>query len=218
MNILETARENQSDILLASTSEIYGNPAVHPQPETYFGNVNPTGPRSCYDEGKRCAETLMSDYARQYGTRIHIARIFNTYGPGLSMDDGRVISNFIMQALENKPITLFGNGQQTRSFCYVKDMVNGLIRLMNADVHDPVNLGNPHEISMRQLADEIIELTDSESTFHQMPLPEDDPPRRRPDISRAVDILDWQPRTSLTEGLRKTIQWFRQRIMEQGIG
>jgi UDP-glucuronate decarboxylase len=197
-------------ILQASTSEVYGDPAVHPQNEDYWGNVNPIGPRSCYDEGKRCAETLFFDYHRQLDLEIKVARIFNTYGPRMAADDGRVVSNFIVQALRKEPLTLFGDGSQTRSFCYVDDLVDGLIRLMESpeEITGPINLGNPSEFSMRELADLVLELTGSTSKIEYRELPEDDPTRRRPDIARAKAQLGWEPRVELREGLLKTIEYF----------
>ncbi len=209
IHTLDLARGNNARILQASTSEIYGTPLVHPQVESYWGNVNPIGIRSCYDEGKRCAETLFFDYKRQYGTEIRVARIFNTYGPGMSFQDGRVVSNFILQALTGDAITLNGDGSQTRSFCYVSDMVRGLVQLMESDIRQPVNLGNPVEISMKGLASEIISLTGSKSGISFQALPEDDPARRRPDISLAKSQLKWTPKISLEEGLNQTIRYFK---------
>jgi UDP-glucuronate decarboxylase len=210
INMLGLAKRTKAKILQASTSEVYGDPQVHPQREDYRGNVNPIGPRACYDEGKRCAETLFFDYHRQHGVKIKVARIFNTYGPRMHPNDGRVVSNFILQALQNKPITIYGDGSQTRSFCYVDDMIEGLIRLMNT--HDsftgPVNLGNPEEVSILELAETIIELTGSKSQLVFMPLPQDDPKRRCPDITLAKTVLQWEPRTPLREGLKKTIDYF----------
>lgn len=212
LNMLETARECNARILIASTSEVYGDPFVHPQPESYWGNVNPIGPRACYDEGKRCAEALATAYANQYGVEVRIARIFNTYGPRMHENDGRVVSNFIVQALAGKPLTLFGTGSQTRSFCYVSDLIEGFVRLM-ASEHgsDPVNLGNPRESSMLELAEMIKAMTGSQSEIAFMPLPVDDPVRRKPDIGRAQALLDWQPMVSLETGLSKTIKHFRGR-------
>jgi UDP-glucuronate decarboxylase len=213
LNMLEIARRMGARILQASTSEVYGDPAVHPQVESYWGNVNPTGPRACYDEGKRVAETLMSDYHRQAGVDIRIARIFNTYGPRMAENDGRVVSNFILQALKGEPITLYGTGEQTRSFCYVDDLVEGLIRLMDADgITDPVNLGNPGEFTMRQLAEMTCRLCGSNSEIEMRPLPQDDPTRRRPDISRARALLGWQPHIPLEQGLARTIADFTARL------
>ncbi|HEU5050641.1 MAG TPA: UDP-glucuronic acid decarboxylase family protein [Gemmatimonadales bacterium] len=212
LNSLENARRFGARILQASTSEVYGDPAVHPQPEAYWGNVNPVGPRACYDEGKRVAETLMSDYHRQAGVDIRIARIFNTYGPRMAENDGRVVSNFILQALRGEPLTLYGTGQQTRSFCYVDDLVEGLIRLMQAEgIHDPVNLGNPGEYTMLELAETIAWLCDTKPALVFRPLPEDDPAQRQPDITRAEELLDWRPAVQLEEGLRRTIEDFRGR-------
>lgn len=210
INMLGLAKRLKIRILLASTSEVYGNPTVHPQPETYWGNVNPIGLRACYDEGKRCAETLFFDYHRQHNVAIKIARIFNTYGPRMNFNDGRVISNFIVQALKNENITVYGNGSQTRSFCYVDDMIDGLIRLMSTsnDVKGPINLGNPKEISILELAHKIKDLTGSSSRIVFKPLPKDDPARRMPDISLARKILSWEPKISLEEGLKRTITYF----------
>jgi len=212
INMLGLAKRVRARILQASTSEIYGDPLVHPQPEEYWGNVNPIGSRSCYDEGKRIAETLMMDYHRQNKVDTRIARIFNTYGPRMLEDDGRVVSNFIVQALRGEPLTLYGEGDQTRSFCYVDDLVEALIKLMNvADVHDPVNLGNPGEFTIKQLAEEVVRICGSKSGVEYLPLPEDDPKQRRPDISRAQKLLDWNPTIPLNEGLPKTISYFKQR-------
>jgi len=210
INMLGLAKRTKAKILQASTSEVYGDPAVHPQPEEYRGSVNPIGPRACYDEGKRCAETLFFDYHRQYGVGIRVARIFNTYGPRMHPNDGRVVSNFIVQALRNEPVTIFGNGTQTRSFCYVDDLIDGLIRLMgaSAEVTGPINLGNPGEFQVRELAEMVIEMTGSRSEIVFKPLPTDDPTQRKPDISRARQELGWQPRVSLREGLEKTIAYF----------
>jgi UDP-glucuronate decarboxylase len=214
INLLGLARRVRAPILLASTSEVYGDPTVHPQHEDYWGNVNPIGPRSCYDEGKRCAETLFFDYKRQHSLEIKVVRIFNTYGPRMSPSDGRVVSNFIMQALKGDDITIFGDGTQTRAFCYVDDMVDGLMRMMRSPrgFAGPVNLGNPHELTMLEFAEKIIELTGSQSRLVYKPLPEDDPQQRCPDIGRARDNLDWQPRTSLEDGLAETIRYFRERL------
>ncbi|MGQ9485563.1 MAG: UDP-glucuronic acid decarboxylase family protein [Desulfosoma sp.] len=210
INMLGLAKRLKARILQASTSEVYGDPTVHPQTEDYRGNVNPIGPRSCYDEGKRCAETLFFDYRRQHKLSIKVARIFNTYGPRMHPNDGRVVSNFIVQALLNKPITVFGDGSQTRSFCYVDDMVDGLIRLMESpeEVTGPINLGNPDEFTIMELAQLVLELTGSKSEIRFEPLPKDDPVRRRPDITRAQQILEWAPTVPLREGLRKTIDYF----------
>lgn len=213
LNLLETARECNARILIASTSEVYGDPAEHPQRETYWGNVNPIGPRACYDEGKRCAEALAVSYAQQYGVQVRIVRIFNTYGPRLHQADGRVVSNFIVQAVKGEPITVFGDGKQTRSFCYVSDLVEGFVRLM-ASEHGtaPVNIGNPRESTMLELVSVIKELTGSRSEIRFMPLPKDDPVRRNPDISRAKELLGWSPRVSLEEGVGKTIAYFREKL------
>jgi UDP-glucuronate decarboxylase len=209
MNILELARVCQARVLQASTSEIYGEPLVHPQPESYWGNVNPIGPRSCYDEGKRCAEAMFTDYQRAFGVDTRIARVFNTYGPRLLPDDGRVVSSFIVQALENQPLTVFGSGQQTRSFCYVDDTVEALIRLMRkAKCHDPVNIGCDEEIRVIDLAQLIVKLTDSRSKIVNSPLPQDDPCRRRPNTSRARAALAWSPQVELVDGLNRTIDHF----------
>ncbi len=212
LNMLGLAKRLKIPVLQASTSECYGDPAVHPQPETYWGNVNPIGPRSCYDEGKRCAETLFFDYHRQHGLAIKVARIFNTYGPRMHPDDGRVVSNFIVQALKGEDITLYGDGAQTRSFCFVDDLVDGLIRLMATapGVTGPINLGNPGEFTIRQLAETIVDMTGSRSRLVQRPLPQDDPRQRRPDLARAKAELDWQPTTVLRDGLVRTIAYFRQ--------
>jgi UDP-glucuronate decarboxylase len=211
LNLLELARRNGARILQASTSEVYGDPLVHPQREDYWGNVNPLGPRACYDEGKRVAETLLSVYRGQHGVRTRIARIFNTYGPNMEKNDGRVVSNFIMQALLNEPLTIYGNGRQTRSFCYVSDLVDGLVRLMEADdVEGPVNLGNPRERTVGALARLVRRLAGSRSKIVRRPLPADDPRRRRPDISKAKRLLCWEPKVPLEEGLPRTIRWFRE--------
>ena len=210
INMLGLAKRVKAKILQASTSEVYGDPEVHPQPESYWGRVNPVGQRSCYDEGKRCAETLFFDYFRQHGLKIKVARIFNTYGPRMHPNDGRVVSNFIVQALSNKDITVFGDGSQTRSFCYVDDLIEGLIKMMNSpdDFTGPVNLGNPDEFSVLELAKKIIEITGSKSKIVFRALPQDDPCRRQPDISLANEKLDWQPTVKLDEGLEKTIEYF----------
>ncbi len=212
INMLGLAKRVKAKILQASTSEVYGDPEVHPQSESYWGRVNPIGIRACYDEGKRCAETLFFDYHRQHRLKIKVARIFNTYGPRMHPNDGRVVSNFIMQALTNKPITIYGNGSQSRSFCYVDDLVGGLIGLMNSadDFTGPVNLGNPFEISILDLATKIIDLTGSRSEIVHNALPADDPKQRRPDISLADKALNWQPRVVLDEGLKKTIGYFEE--------
>ena len=212
INMLGLAKRLRARILQASTSEVYGDPEIHPQTESYWGNVNPIGPRSCYDEGKRCAETLFFDYYRQHRLSIKVARIFNTYGPRMHPNDGRVVSNFIVQALKNEPITLFGKGTQTRSFCHVDDLVEGLVRLMNApaELTGPLNLGNPKEFSVRELAEKIIELTGTRSRIEFRPLPVDDPQQRQPDIALARKALDWTPRIELEEGLRSAIAYFRE--------
>jgi UDP-glucuronate decarboxylase len=211
INMLGLAKRTKAKILQASTSEVYGDPEVHPQREDYRGSVNTLGPRSCYDEGKRAAETLFSDYRRQHGTRTKIARIFNTYGPRMLPNDGRVVSTFIVQALAGEPITIHGDGRQTRSFCYVDDLVEGLIRMMATgdDVIGPINLGNPNEITITELAERIVAMTGSSSRIIQKPLPADDPRRRQPDISLAERILDWKPSVPLDDGLRRTIDHFR---------
>jgi UDP-glucuronate decarboxylase len=211
INALELATRLNIPVLLSSTSEVYGDPNISPQTETYWGNVNPIGLRSCYDEGKRAAETLFFDFNRQYSTEIRVARIFNTYGPNMSPEDGRVISNFIVQALKNNDITIYGDGTQTRSFCYVDDLVEGLVRLMNNSdsTQSPINLGNPNEISVLELAQKIISMTNSNSKVIQLPLPQDDPKQRRPDIDKAKKILGWQPTIDLENGLIKTIEYFR---------
>jgi UDP-glucuronate decarboxylase len=210
INMLDLARRVRAKILQASTSEIYGDPELHPQVEGYWGRVNPIGPRSCYDEGKRCAETLFFDYYRQDSIRIKVARIFNTYGPRMRPDDGRVVSNFIVQALQNEPITIYGDGLQTRSFCYVDDLIDGLVRLMGSsdDVTGPLNLGNPAECTMVELAQLIIDLTGSRSEIRFYPLPVDDPRQRQPDITKSKTMLNWTPQTSLRDGLGKTVIYF----------
>jgi UDP-glucuronate decarboxylase len=211
INMLGLAKRLKAKILQASTSEVYGDPMIHPQTEDYWGYVNPIGIRSCYDEGKRCAETLFFDYWRQHQLRIKVARIFNTYGPSMQANDGRVVSNFIVQALNNKPITIYGDGSQTRSFCYVDDLIDGLVRLMNSNnqVTGPINLGNPNEFTMIELANKIIELTSSKSKIIFEPLPEDDPKQRQPDINLANELLSWQPKVMLSDGLSTTINYFR---------
>jgi UDP-glucuronate decarboxylase len=211
INMLGLAKRLGCRILQASTSEVYGDPSAHPQTESYWGNVNPIGPRSCYDEGKRCAETLFFDYHRQHGVEIKVARIFNTYGPRMHPSDGRVVSNFIIQALTGQAITLYGDGNQTRSFCYVDDLIDGLIRLMDSpgDFTGPVNLGNPVEFTMRELAELIIAETGSSSTLVAKPLPQDDPRQRKPDISLAESILGWVPKIPLRQGLKPTVEYFR---------
>ncbi|MBS1112151.1 MAG: NAD-dependent epimerase/dehydratase family protein [Nitrospirae bacterium] len=212
INMLGLAKRVKAKILQASTSEVYGDPVVHPQTEVYWGNVNPIGIRSCYDEGKRCAETLFFDYFRQHDLRIKVARIFNTYGSKMHPNDGRVVSNFIIQALRGEDITVYGNGNQTRSFCYVDDLIDGLIRLMNSrdELTGPVNLGNPNEFSIMELARKVIELTGSKSAIVNKPLPEDDPVQRQPDITIAKKELSWEPKVALNEGLIKTIEYFRE--------
>jgi UDP-glucuronate decarboxylase len=212
LNVLDLAREVHARILIASTSEVYGDPLTHPQVETYWGNVNPIGPRACYDEGKRCAEALAASYAQQYGVAVRIARIFNTYGPRMLPNDGRVVSNFVVQCLRGEPITLFGDGTQTRSFCYVDDLIEGFLRLMGSELDTPVNLGNPNEASITDLAERIKTLTGSTSALVCVPLPQDDPTRRRPDISRAAEHLDWRPTIGLDDGLGRTISYFRTRL------
>jgi UDP-glucuronate decarboxylase len=211
INMLGLAKRIGARILLASTSEVYGDPEVHPQVESYWGNVNSIGVRSCYDEGKRCAETLFFDYYRQHRLPIKVARIFNTYGPNMLANDGRVVSSFIVQALRDEPLTVFGDGSQTRSFCYIDDMVDGLIRLMNSppDVTGPVNLGNPGEFTMLELAKKVLALTGSDCPIEYGPLPSDDPVRRQPDIGRARELLGWEPAVPLDEGLEQTVAYFR---------
>jgi UDP-glucuronate decarboxylase len=210
INMLGLAKRVRARILQASTSEVYGDPLIHPQQEAYWGNVNPIGRRSCYDEGKRIAETLMMDYHRQNHVDTRIARIFNTYGPRMLENDGRVVSNFIVQALRGKPLTLYGSGEQTRSFCYVDDLVEALLRLMNVDeVYEPVNLGNPGEFTIRQLAEEVIKMCGSKSEIEYLPLPEDDPKQRQPNITRAQTLLGWNPTIALHEGLSKTVKYFK---------
>jgi len=212
-NMLELAKRTRARILQASTSEVYGDPQVHPQTEAYWGNVNPIGVRSCYDEGKRVAETLMMDYHRQHDVDIRIARIFNTYGPRMAIHDGRVVSSFVVQALLGEPLTVYGDGTQTRSFCYVSDLVEGLVRLMNCpDVDGPVNLGNPEEFTIQELADTVIEYTDSASSIEWHAIPQDDPTRRQPDITRARTLLGWSPNVRLREGLRPTVEYFERTI------
>lgn len=220
INMLGLAKRLKVRILQASTSEVYGDPAVHPQTEDYWGNVNPIGSRSCYDEGKRCAETLFFDYRRQHGLSIKVARIFNTYGPNMRPDDGRVVSNFICQALLGKDITIFGEGLQTRSFCYVTDLIDGLDRLMNSpeDIAGPINIGNPNEYTIRELADKILAITGSKSEIVARPLPEDDPRQRQPDIALAEKLLGWRPAVELDEGLRYTIAYFETLLREHGKG
>ncbi len=215
LHMLELARSCQAKILQASTSEVYGDPTIHPQTEGYFGNVNPVGSRSCYDEGKRCAETLFFDYYRQYNLRIKVPRIFNTYGPRMHLQDGRVVSNFIVQALKNDPITIYGNGQQTRSLCYVDDLIEGLVQFMETaeSVVGPMNLGNPEEYTIQQLAELIIALTGSRSSIKYCPPLEDDPKQRCPDISKAKEILNWRPSISVEEGLLQTVAYFEKQLV-----
>jgi UDP-glucuronate decarboxylase len=217
INLLGLAKRLKCRIFQASTSEVYGDPAVHPQREDYWGNVNPIGPRSCYDEGKRCAETLFFDYHRQHGLNIKVARIFNTYGPRMHPRDGRVVSNFVVHALTGEPITIYGNGSQTRSFCYVDDMVEGCLRLMNSpnELTGPINLGNPDEFTIRQLAELVVDMTGSKSKLTHLPLPEDDPARRRPDIGLAKQHLRWAPTVALRDGLKRTIDYF-ERLLTTG--
>ena len=211
INMLGLAKRLGVRIFQASTSEVYGDPEVHPQPESYWGRVNPIGPRACYDEGKRAAETLFFDYHRQHGMPIRVARIFNTYGPRMAPDDGRVVSNFVLQALRGEPLTIYGDGSQTRSFCYVSDLVDGFVRLMDNDkgLVGPVNLGNPREFTMKELADAVIDVTGSKSPIEHKPLPQDDPKQRQPDISLAKKELGWEPTIQLREGLEKTVEYFR---------
>jgi UDP-glucuronate decarboxylase len=218
INMLGLAKRLKARIFQASTSEVYGDPSVHPQTEEYWGNVNPIGPRSCYDEGKRCAETLFFDYWRQHKLEIKVARIFNTYGPRMHPNDGRVVSNFVVQALKGDPITIYGDGSQTRSFCYCDDLIEGFIRLMNspAELTGPINLGNPGEFSMKELAQMAIEQTGSRSKLTFMPLPQDDPKQRRPDISKAKQHLDWEPKIKLQQGLKLTIDYFDKLLRETG--
>ncbi|MET0275174.1 MAG: UDP-glucuronic acid decarboxylase family protein [Phenylobacterium sp.] len=210
INMLGLAKRRRAKIFQASTSEVYGDPTVHPQPEEYWGNVNPIGFRSCYDEGKRCAETLFFDYRRQHNLRIKVARIFNTYGPRMHPNDGRVVSNFVVQALKGEAITLYGDGEQTRSFCYVDDLVEGFLRFMDTgdDITGPINLGNPGEFTIRQLAEKVVELTGAKSEIVYRPLPQDDPMQRQPNIAKAREILDWEPKIALEQGLQKTIAYF----------
>jgi len=216
INMLGLAKRIGAKILQASTSEVYGDPSIHPQTEEYWGNVNPIGPRSCYDEGKRCAETLFMDYYNQHKLNIKIVRIFNTYGPRMHPNDGRVVSNFIIQALKNEPITIYGEGQQTRSFCYVDDMIDGFIRMMGTDetTTGPINIGNPNEFTIKQLAEEIIELTNSKSKLNYLELPKDDPKQRCPDITKAKQQLNWAPTIQLSDGLKKTIDYFENLLIQ----
>lgn len=219
INMLGLAKRTGARILQASTSEVYGDPSQHPQTEEYWGNVNPIGPRSCYDEGKRCAETLFFDYHRQNGVRIKVMRIFNTYGPRMHPDDGRVVSNFIMQALTGRPITIYGDGSQTRSFCYVDDLIDGMIKLMNSpdEVTGPINIGNPREFTIRQLAETVVEMVGAQASLVYCDLPTDDPMQRRPDISKANDLLGWKPKVELEEGLRQTISYFRALVEQKAL-
>jgi UDP-glucuronate decarboxylase len=214
INMLGLAKRTGARIFQASTSEVYGDPAVHPQTEDYWGNVNPIGIRSCYDEGKRCAETLFFDYHRQHGIEIKVARIFNTYGPRMHPNDGRVVSNFIVQALKGESITMYGDGSQTRSFCYVDDLIDGFVRLMASDkeITGPVNLGNPGEFTIRQLASQVLEIVEVDPNLIEAPLPSDDPKQRKPDISLAQKTLGWEPAIPLEEGLRRTVDYFRQQV------
>lgn len=215
INMLGLAKRRKARILQASTSEVYGDPQVHPQPEAYWGHVNSIGPRACYDEGKRCAETLFFDYHRQAKVDIRVVRIFNTYGPRMHPNDGRVVSNFIVQALRGDPITLYGDGSQTRSFCYVDDLIEGMARMMDQDaVIGPVNLGNPGEFTIRQLAETVLRLTDSSSPLEYRPLPQDDPVQRQPDIAKAAAALDWTPHVALEDGLKKTIDYFKKTLSQ----
>jgi len=220
INMLGLAKRVNAKILQASTSEVYGDPEVHPQDETYWGRVNPIGPRSCYDEGKRCAETLFFDYRRQHNLPIKVARIFNTYGPRMQLNDGRVVSNFIVQALTGRPITIYGDGKQTRSFCYVDDLIDGIVRLMEtgSEITGPINLGTPVEFTMMELAETVIELTASKSSIEFKPLPVDDPRQRQPDISRARETLGWHPSIELRDGLSRTIAYFDGLLRAEGVG
>ncbi|MBO6100340.1 MAG: SDR family oxidoreductase [Spirochaetaceae bacterium] len=214
LNALDLANKWNAKVFQSSTSEVYGDPLVHPQPETYWGHVNTVGIRSCYDEGKRGAETLFMDYHRQFGTRIKMVRIFNTYGPNMNPDDGRVVSNFIVQALKGEDITIYGSGKQTRSFCYVDDLIEGFVRMMatSDDVTGPVNLGNPGEFTMLELAEKVLHFTGSKSKLVFKPLPQDDPKQRKPDIAKAKQVLDWQPEVSLDDGLKETIAYFKKAV------
>ncbi len=211
LNMLELAKEKKAIFFLASTSEVYGDPLQHPQTERYWGNVNPTGPRAVYDESKRFAEALTMAYHREFNLKIRIARIFNTYGPKMRTDDGRVIPNFITQALKNEPLTIYGDGKQTRSFCYISDMIKGMLRLLEKEIHEPVNLGNPKEITIIELAETIKKLTESKSSLRFLPMLPDDPKRRKPDISKAQKLLNWKPEVPLEEGLNNTISWFKEK-------
>ena len=214
VNLLELAKKHNARILLSSTSEVYGDPKISPQIEEYWGNVNPVGIRSCYDEGKRVAETFMMEYKNKYGLDVKIARIFNTYGPMMNKDDGRVVSNFINQCIRNEPITIYGDGEQTRSVCYIDDLLNGLIKLMNNNItNGPINLGNPYELSIKDLAVEIKKITNSESTIIYHPLPSDDPMKRKPDISKAKSMFGWEPSIQLKEGIEKTVDYFMKKML-----
>lgn len=220
LNMLEICREQGARLLVASTSEVYGDPdpRFHPQPESYWGNVNPIGPRSCYDEGKRCSESLAVSFSRQHGVSLRLPRIFNTYGPRMHIDDGRVVSNFVVQALRGAPLTIYGDGSQTRSFCYVSDLVEGFVRLMDSDLQaTPVNLGNPGEFTIAELAEIVLRLTGSKAEVQHLGLPQDDPTRRKPDISRAREALNWEPSIPLEQGLKSTIAYFEGRLQEDGI-
>jgi UDP-glucuronate decarboxylase len=219
INMLGLAKRTRAKLFQASTSEVYGDPSQHPQTEDYWGNVNPIGPRSCYDEGKRCAETLCFDYFRQHGLRIKVARIFNTYGPRMHPNDGRVVSNFVVQALKGEPITVYGEGNQTRSFCYVDDLIEGFVRMMASadEVTGPINLGNPEEFTILRLAETVIEMTGSRSRIEYHPLPQNDPMQRKPDITRAKSLLDWEPTIRLEQGLGATIRYFEALLSERGL-
>jgi UDP-glucuronate decarboxylase len=216
INMLGLAKRTRARILQASTSEVYGDPEIHPQTEDYWGRVNPIGPRSCYDEGKRCAETLFFDYQRQHNVDIKVVRIFNTYGPRMLPNDGRVVSNFIVQALRGEPITLYGDGSQTRSFCYVDDLIDGMVRMMETPqgFYGPLNLGNPVEFTIRELADKVLALTGSKSRIERKPLPQDDPRQRQPDIGQATSKLGWQPKVGLEDGLKETVRYFRELLAQ----
>ncbi len=217
VNMLDFALEKDAKIFHASTSEVYGNPTIHPQDESYWGNVNPIGPRACYDEGKRCAETFCFDYMRQYKSKIKVVRIFNTYGPHMQINDGRVVSNFIVQAIKNDPITIYGAGTQTRSFCYVDDLINAFIGMMNSrdDFYGPVNIGNPVEFTIIELAEKILSITNSSSKLVYNTLPQDDPEQRKPDISLAKKEFDWEPKISLDDGLNRTIEYFQKKLSKE---
>ena len=217
VNMLDFALEKDAKIFHASTSEVYGNPSIHPQNESYWGNVNPIGPRACYDEGKRCAETFCFDYMRQYKSKIKVVRIFNTYGPHMQINDGRVVSNFIVQAIKNEPITIYGAGTQTRSFCYVDDLINAFIGMMNSrdDFYGPVNIGNPVEFTIIELAEKILSITNSSSKLVYNTLPQDDPEQRKPDISLAKKEFDWEPKISLDDGLNRTIEYFQKKLSKE---